>query len=80
MWYGLQTMKLRFPILTQVSLLRSFYSHLQYSLLNWGKAASSHLQKLIILQNKFIRASLFCAKENRLTFFTLSLIRLCLLT
>ena len=39
-----------------------FHSHLEYSLLNWGRAAPSHLQKLIILQIKFIRASLFCAK------------------
>ena len=45
-----------------------FHSHLQYSLLNWGRAASSHLQKLIILQNKFIRASLFCAKEKPINF------------
>ena len=47
-----------------------FHSHLQYSLLNWGGAASSHLQKLIILQiqNKFIRASLFCEKEKPINF------------
>ena len=45
-----------------------FHSHLQYSLLNWGRAASSHLQKLIILQNKFIRASLFCVKEKPINF------------
>ena len=45
-----------------------FHSHLQYSLLNWGGAASSHTQKLIILQNKFIRASLFCAKEKPINF------------
>ena len=46
-----------------------FHSHLQYSLLNWGRATSSHLQKLIILQNKFIRASLICAKEKPINFF-----------
>ena len=36
------------------------HSTLQYSLLNWGRASKSHLQKLKILQNKIIRASLFC--------------------
>ena len=45
-----------------------FHSHFQYSLLNWGRAASSHLQKLIILQNKFIRESLFCANEKPINF------------
>ena len=45
-----------------------FHSHLQYSLLNRSRAASSHLQKLIILQNKFIRASLFRAKEKPINF------------
>ena len=45
-----------------------FHSHLQYSSLNWGRAVSSHLQKLIILRNKFIRASLFCAKEKPINF------------
>ena len=45
-----------------------FHSRLQYSLLNWGRAASSHLQKLIIFHNKFIRASLFRAKEKPINF------------
>ena len=38
-----------------------FNSVLQYSLLNWGRACKSHLQKLSILQNKIIRACLFCS-------------------
>ena len=40
-----------------------FHSTLQYSLLNWGRASKSHLQKLRILQNKIIRASLFCPRK-----------------
>ena len=40
-----------------------FHSTLQYSLLNWGRASKSHLQKLKILQNKIIRASLFCPRK-----------------
>ena len=45
-----------------------FHSHLQCSLLNWGSAAFSHFQKLVILQNKFIRASFFYAKEKPINF------------
>ena len=37
-----------------------FQSHLQYSLLNWGRACKSNLHKLEVLQNKIIRACLFC--------------------
>ena len=37
---------------------------LQYSLLNWGRACKSHLQKLSILQNKIIRACLFCSRRD----------------
>ena len=37
-----------------------FHSHIQYSLLNWGRAAKSHYQKISILQNKILRAALFC--------------------
>ena len=40
-----------------------FHSTLQYSLLNWGRASKSHLQKLKILQNKIIRANLFCPRK-----------------
>lgn len=36
-----------------------FNSILQYSLLNWGRAANCHLQKIKVLQNRFLRASLF---------------------
>ena len=36
-----------------------FHSHLQYSLLNWGRACKSHYHKLVILQNNILRACLF---------------------
>ena len=36
-----------------------FHSHLQYSLINWGRAYKSHYHNLVILQNKILRASLF---------------------
>ena len=36
-----------------------FHSHIQYSLLNWGRAAKSHFDKLSTLQNKILRAFLF---------------------
>ena len=36
-----------------------FHLHLQYSLLNWGEAAKSHLDKLSTLQNKILVACLF---------------------
>ena len=36
-----------------------FHSHIQYSLLNWGRAAKSHLDKHSTLQNKILRACLF---------------------
>ena len=41
-----------------------FNSVFQYSLLNWGRACKSHLQKLSILQNKVIRACLFCFRRD----------------
>ena len=34
-------------------------SVLQYSLINWGRASLCHVQKIKILQNRFLRASLF---------------------
>ena len=36
-----------------------FNSVLQYSLINWGRASLCHVQKIKILQNRFLRASLF---------------------
>ena len=44
-----------------------FHSQLQYSLLNWGRAAKSNLQNLVILQNKILRASLFRPKHHQTT-------------
>ena len=44
-----------------------FHSQLQYSLLNWGRAAKSNLQKLVILQNKILRASLSRPKHHQTT-------------
>ena len=41
-----------------------FNSVLQYSLLNWGRACKSHSLKLSILQNKIIRACLFCSRRD----------------
>ena len=40
-----------------------FHSHLQYSLLNWGRCSKSYLQQLKILQNKVLRAILFRPKQ-----------------
>ena len=51
-----------------------FHSQLQYSLLNWGRAAKSNLQKLVILQNKILRASLFRPKHHQTTLFILNLV------
>ena len=42
-----------------------FHSHIQYSLLNWGRPSKSILYKLKILQNKILRAMLFCSKQDR---------------
>ena len=36
-----------------------FHSDIQYSLMNWGRAAKSHYHKLSILQNKILRTCLF---------------------
>ena len=41
-----------------------FHSHIQYSLLNRSRAAKSHFLKLSILQNKILRACLFCPRRN----------------
>ena len=37
-----------------------FHSNIQYSLLNWGRAAKSYFHNLKILQNKILKAILFC--------------------
>ena len=39
-----------------------FHSYIQYSVLNWGRAAKSHFHELSILQNKILRACLFCPR------------------
>ena len=41
-----------------------FNSTLQYSLINWGRACKTHLQKISVWQNKIIRACLFCPKHH----------------
>ena len=55
-----------------------FHSHIQYSLLNWGRASKSILYKLKILQNKILRAMLFCSKQDRtnLLYFKLKILKL----
>jgi len=42
-----------------------FHSHIQYSLLNWGRAAKSHYHKLSALQNKILRACLFSPRKYK---------------
>lgn len=42
-----------------------FHSHLQYSLLNWGRAAKTLLHKLEVLQNNILRACFFSSRYNR---------------
>ena len=44
-----------------------FHSHLQYSLLNWGRSSKNYLQQLKILQNKVLRAILFRPKQFNTT-------------
>ena len=39
-------------------------SHLPYSFINWGRADNVTLHPLEIMQNKIIRASLFCHKRT----------------
>ena len=46
-----------------------FHSHIQYSLLNWGRASKSVLHKTEILLNKILRAMLFCSKQDRTNLF-----------
>ena len=55
-----------------------FHSHIQYSLLNWGRASKSILYKLKILQSKILRAMLFCSKQDQtnLLYFKLKILKL----
>ena len=41
-----------------------FYFNIQYSLLNWGRAAKSYLYNLKIFQNNILRAILFCPPHS----------------
>ena len=41
-----------------------FHSNIQYSLINWGRAAKSYLYNLKILQNKILRTILFCLSRS----------------
>ena len=55
-----------------------FHSHIQYSLINWGRASKSILYKLKILQNKILRAMLFYSEQDRtnLLYFKLKILKL----
>ena len=55
-----------------------FHSHVQYSLLNWGRASKSILYKLKIHQNKILKAMLFCSKQDQtnLLYFKLKILKL----
>ena len=41
-----------------------FHSIIMYSLINWGRTTNSCLHQLEVLQNKFIRASLFLPRNS----------------
>ena len=41
-----------------------FHSVISYSLINWGITTNSCLHQLEVLQNKFIRASLFLPRNS----------------
>ena len=41
-----------------------FHSVILYSLINWGRTTNSYLHQLVVLQNKFIRASLFLPRNS----------------
>ena len=41
-----------------------FHSNIQYSTINWGRAAKSYLYNLKILQNKILRSILFCPSRS----------------
>ena len=40
-----------------------FNSILQYSLMNWGRTSKCHLYRIKVLQNRFLRASLFRKRD-----------------
>ena len=64
--------KLRYyvPLFTlKIVYFSLFHSHIQYSLLNCGRAFKSVLHKLKVLQNKVLRAMLFCSKQDRTNLF-----------
>jgi len=44
-----------------------FHSHLQYSLLNWGRASKINLHKLEVLQNNILRACFYCSRHFHTT-------------
>ena len=44
-----------------------FHSHLQFSLLNWGRSLKNYFPQLNILQNKVLRAILFRPKQFNTT-------------
>ena len=61
--------KLRHYVPQNTMYLRIVYfslvqSHLQYSLINWGRANNVTLYPLKIMQNKIIRVGLFCHKRT----------------
>ena len=43
-----------------------FHSVIQYSLLNWGRASKSQFHNIQIMQNRFLRASLFHESRSHL--------------
>ena len=53
------------PLSTHIGILQHVQLHLQYSLLIWGRATKTQYHKLIILQNKIIRACLFCPQHYK---------------
>ena len=54
----------------QIVYYSMFHSHIQYSLINWGRAAKSHYHKLSILQNKILRSCLFRPRRYETNLFT----------
>ena len=53
------------PLITRKLIYYSmFHSVILYSLINWGRTTNSYLHQLVVLQNKFIRASLFLPRNS----------------
>ena len=53
------------PLITRKLIYYSmFHSVILYSLINWGRTTNSYLHQLAVLQNKFIRASLFLPRNS----------------